>query len=187
MVCKTPSQQHHWWWMVGLLAGLLSVSCQLQASVPGALSGQLQADQRTDQTITTGQTLPISAHATVKDQKLELEVAQTKEQQAMGLMYRNSLPDNRGMLFPFAPPQRVSFWMKNVPISLDMIFLRQGKIVEIHTAPPCNTTPCPLYDSRALIDQVIELRGDRAAELGLQKGDQIQVEFLSDQASSAQE
>ena len=74
--------------------------------------------------------------------------------------------------------------MQNVPIDLDMIFLNQGKIVEIHTATPCRTNPCPLYDSGKPIDQVIELRGGRAAELGLQKGDIIQVVFISAQTLS---
>ncbi len=127
-----------------------------------------------------GQNLPISARATIGGQVIQLEVARTVEQQAMGLMYRKSLADDRGMLFPFNPPRPVNFWMKNVAINLDMIFLRDGQVQAIAAnVPPCREIPCPTYGPGATaIDQVIELRGGRASELGLKVGDRIAVEFL---------
>jgi hypothetical protein len=129
----------------------------------------------------TSQRLPITAEAIIKDQLVALEVAQTSQQQAIGLMGRNSLEDNQGMLFPFDPPRSVSFWMKNVLIDLDMIFLRKGKVFAIeHRVPPCQTTPCPTYGPKgATIDQVIELRGGRVAELGIEVGDRISIQSLS--------
>lgn len=128
-----------------------------------------------------GQALPISAKATIAGQPIALEVATTPQEQATGLMYRTSLADDRGMLFPFNPPQRVSFWMKNVAINLDMIFLRDGEVQAIEAnVPPCTTLPCPTYGPNGtLVDQVIELRGGRAAELGLKVGDQIDIQFLN--------
>lgn len=127
-----------------------------------------------------GQALPISAKATIAGKTIALEVAKTPQQQATGLMYRTSLADDRGMLFAFNPPQSVSFWMKNVAINLDMIFLRDGEVQAIEAnVPPCTTLPCPTYGpDGTLVDQVIELRGGRAAELGLKAGDQIAIEFL---------
>jgi uncharacterized membrane protein (UPF0127 family) len=128
-----------------------------------------------------GQQLPISAQATLPDgTKINLEVAKTPEQQMMGLMYRPALPDDRGMLFVFPNAQPVRFWMKNVPVSLDMVFLNQGIIKYIKTdAPPCESEPCPTYGpSGEDIDQVIELRAERATELNLQVGDRINIEFL---------
>ena len=126
-----------------------------------------------------GQMLPISARATIAGKVINLEVTRTPEQQALGLMYRTSLPDDRGMLFEFNPPQPVSFWMKNVKIPLDMIFLRQGVVRAIASqVPPCNTNPCPSYGPSTPIDQVIELRGGRASQLGLRVGDRITVQFL---------
>jgi hypothetical protein len=81
--------------------------------------------------------LPISAQATIPNgAKINLEVAKTPEQQAMGLMYRPALPDDRGMLFVFPSAQPVSFWMLNVPVSLDMVFLQDGVIKYIETAAP---------------------------------------------------
>ena len=126
-----------------------------------------------------GQNLPISAYITIAGRKLELEVARTQQQQAMGLMYRTSLADNRGMLFVFNSPQQTKFWMKNVRIPLDMIFLRNGKVQAIAASvPPCNTKNCPTYGPDSAIDRVIELRGGLAAELGLNVGDRVQIKFL---------
>jgi uncharacterized membrane protein (UPF0127 family) len=126
-----------------------------------------------------GQTLPISAKAIIAGKVIELEVASSPEQQAMGLMYRRSLADNRGMMFTFDPPQPVSFWMKNTLIPLDIIFLEGGKVKAISAdVPPCKSDPCPTYGPNVAVDRVIELRGGRAAELGLKPGDRVSIEFL---------
>ncbi len=125
------------------------------------------------------QSLPISAVATISKARINLEVASTPEQQETGLMQRTSLADDHGMLFPFQPARPVGFWMKNCLISLDMVFIRLGKVVAIAAnAPPCTSEPCTVYPSRVPIDQVIELRAGRADELGLKVGDPISVEFL---------
>ncbi len=124
-----------------------------------------------------GQLLPITATAEAKGTTFQLEVAQTPQQQALGLMFRSELPDDRGMLFPFGMPRRTSFWMKDVPVALDMVFLRNEKVVFIAAeAPPCASEPCPTYGpSTELVDQVVELRSGRAAEIGLQVGDMVTV------------
>jgi len=126
------------------------------------------------------QSLPVSAKAIVPNgAEIQLEVARTPQEQALGLMYRPALPDNRGMLFVFPSPQPVSFWMKDVPVPLDMVFLNHGVVEYIQAfAPPCPAQvgqPCPNYGPGTPIDQVIELRGGRAQELGLQLGDKVQV------------
>ena len=143
-----------------------------------------QTSSKMDQSMSTGQYLPVTAQAIVIGQTLELEVARTRKQREMGLMYRSSLPENRGMLFPLLFPRNISLWMKNVFIPLDMVFLRKGRIVRTLTAQPCSTAPCPFYRSDGVVDQIIELRGGKVAELGLQKGDRIQVEYLSAQPLS---
>ena len=128
---------------------------------------------------TSGQVLPVSARTRIADRPIELEVAKTAEQQDIGLMYRTSLPDDRGMLFEFQSARKVSFWMKNCKISLDMIFLRDGVVEAIkHSAPPCTANPCPTYKPDTAVDRVIELRGGRATELGVKVGDRIKIEFL---------
>ncbi|MBN3948893.1 MAG: DUF192 domain-containing protein [Nostoc sp.] len=126
-----------------------------------------------------GQTLPITAKAIVPNgTTIQLEVAQTPEQQEMGLMYRPALPDNRGMLFGFPSAQPVSFWMKNTPMPLDMVFLHKGVVKYIQAAaPPCANDPCPTYGPNTPIDKVIELRSGRAAELKLKVGDIVKIQL----------
>lgn len=170
----------------GIVLSLLLMSCA--SSVP-AEQGQerLLSQQSTSTSVVSssptnaGQMLPISAQAEIRGQRISLEVARTRQQQQMGLMYRTSLADNRGMLFPFDPPQPTSFWMKNTKIPLDMIFLRDGQVKAIvANVPPCKADPCPSYgpENTILIDQVIELRAGRAAELGLKVGDRVSIQFL---------
>jgi len=95
------------------------------------------------------------------------------------LMYRTSLADDRGMLFPFEPPQPVKFWMENTLIPLDMVFLQDGVVKAIApSVPPCTTAPCSTYGPGTPVNQVIELRGGRAAELGLKVGERVKIKFL---------
>lgn len=128
-----------------------------------------------------GQQLPITARAIINGTPIALEVAENPEQQQMGLMYRTYLAGDRGMLFPFKPAQITRFWMKNTKIPLDMLFLHRGKVVAIESnVPPCTQDPCPVYGpDRLWVDQVIELRAGRAAELQINVGDGIAVEFLT--------
>ena len=131
------------------------------------------------ESIEQGQMLPISATAEIAGETIQLEVAQTPTQQAIGLMFRESMADDRGMLFPFPIERRASFWMKNVPISLDMIFLNGDRIVGVeNNVPPCQSEPCPVYGPDVLVDGVLELRGGRAAELEIKTGDRIEIELL---------
>lgn len=126
------------------------------------------------------QKLPITAKTQISQEVIDLEVAQTPSQQALGLMFRKSLPDNRGMLFPFDRPRVAQFWMKNVEIPLDMIFLYKGEVKAIAAnVPPCFDDPCPIYGPDGLVDKVIELRGGRAEELNLKVGDRLLIEFLN--------
>jgi len=108
------------------------------------------------------------------DRAIGLEVAKTPQEQAIGLMFRTELPDDRGMLFPIEPARNVRFWMRNVQIELDMIFLREGIVQAIiPNVPPCFSETCPNYGPDVPVDGVIELKGGRAAQLGLKVGDRI--------------
>jgi uncharacterized protein len=122
------------------------------------------------------QVLPITATAIMANRLFELEVAQTPRQQEFGLMYRTFMPPNRGMLFPFKPAQPVKFWMKHCLMSLDMIFVRQGIVVAIAPkVPPCEKNPCPTYGPDEPVDQVIEVKSGRTAEIGLKVGSKIEI------------
>ncbi|MBE9038421.1 DUF192 domain-containing protein [aff. Roholtiella sp. LEGE 12411] len=167
-----------WPSLLSVLLGVLLISCSMPttAKPPTFTSGS-----QTPVLESLGQTLQISGKAIVPNgTTIELEVARTPAQQAKGLMYRPALPNNRGMLFLFPSAQSVSFWMKNVPVSLDMVFLNKGVVKYIQaSAPPCKSEPCPTYGPNTPIDTVIELRSGRAAELNLKVGDTIKIEFLN--------
>lgn len=167
-----------------MLGFSLSVTTALTACMPKPVSSSSEPPPTSLNEpfppVSLGQTLPISATTTIGGQAIQLEVARTRSEQAMGLMHRPSLPDDRGMLFAFNPPMVVGFWMKNVKINLDMVFLYRGQVQHIAAnVPPCQADPCPLYGPRVPIDQVIELRGGRAIELGVKVGDRITVKFLN--------
>jgi uncharacterized membrane protein (UPF0127 family) len=77
-------------------------------------------------------------------QTLEVELAETQEQQLKGLRFRRTLADNAGMVFFFLAPQRVSFWMKDASIPLSIAFIESdGKIVQIRNMQPYDETPVP--------------------------------------------
>ena len=116
--------------------------------------------------------VPLTITSSNGEHRFTVEVARTPEEQAQGLMNRNSVPPDRGMIFPYDPPAQVSFWMKNTLVPLDMIFIgADGKIGRI----AANTTPMSL-DPVASIDPVsavLEIAGGRAAELGIKQGDKV--------------
>lgn len=103
-----------------------------------------------------------------------VEVADTEATRERGLMYRKRLAADRGMFFDFkkVQPQGVSFWMRNCPVPLDMLFIgADGRIVSIaRNAAPESDTPIP---SGGPVLDVLELRGGRAAEIGAAPGDRI--------------
>ncbi len=155
---------------IALFCSLLLISC--------SSSDQSVAESETRSSESQGQKLPITAQVEISGEIIELEVTRTAEEQAMGLMYREKLAANRGMLFPLEPPRKPQFWMKNVEIPLDMIFLYEGEVRAIaQDVPPCTETPCPTYGPDTIIDQVIELRAGRAEELELEVGDSVTVEY----------
>lgn len=102
-----------------------------------------------------------------------VEVAQTDQQKSYGLMFREELADDKGMIFLFEKEEKRGFWMKNTLIFLDMIFVNEaGTVVKVHSmAQPHDTT---MISSDIPAKAVIEVRGGLAADLGINAGDRIQ-------------
>lgn len=107
-----------------------------------------------------------------------LEVADTEPVRAGGLMFREHLAPNEGMIFVFPEPGFYPFWMKNTLIPLDMIWLdAQGRIVSIaHSVPPCKADPCPSYPPDATASYVIEVVSGFSRQHTLKAGDVVKLE-----------
>ena len=115
--------------------------------------------------------MPLTIHSARGALHFSVEVARSLAQQQAGLMFRRTLADDRGMIFPYDPPQHVAFWMRNTLIPLDMVFIRaDGTIARIATAKPLDETPVLSGDT---VVAVLEIRGGRSAQLGIRAGDKV--------------
>ncbi|WP_273523512.1 DUF192 domain-containing protein [Rhodosalinus sediminis] len=114
--------------------------------------------------------------------RFRVEVADTPEARAQGLMFVEEMPRSEGMLFVYERPQRVSFWMKNTLIPLDMIFAdRAGVVRRVHAeAVPGDTTPIPGGDG---IFVVLEINGGLAERFGIAPGTELRHPSLGAQAA----
>ena len=104
--------------------------------------------------------------------KFNVEIAADEASREKGLMYRTTLPSDAGMLFEYPAPALVVFWMKNTPLSLDMIFItRDGRIHRIAE----NTEPLSerIIPSGGPVRAVLEVIGGTARKLGLAPGDRV--------------
>ena len=110
--------------------------------------------------------------------RITLEIAVTPEERARGLMYRDVLAPNAGMLFVFDSDDHYDFWMKDCFIALDLIWLDKiGAVVEIlPNAPPCKLDPCPSYRPSRPGRAVVELNGGAAKRHGLRPGSLLRFE-----------
>ena len=113
----------------------------------------------------------------LKGQKFTVELADTQEKQALGLMFRDHMPDDHGMVFLFPAEAMRGFWMKNTRIPLDIFYFDQDlKLVSVsENTPPCRSQRCPSYPSSGPAKYVLELNAGKAAELGVQVGDVLEL------------
>ena len=102
---------------------------------------------------------------------LTLEIVKTPKQSAIGLMHRESMPADHGMVFPIPKGQRANFWMKNTLIPLDIAYLSEDWVVlKIAQMQPLDLTGVPGPDGTRI---AVELNQNRYAECGVVVGDQI--------------
>ncbi|SFK58618.1 DUF192 domain-containing protein [Shimia haliotis] len=104
--------------------------------------------------------------------RFTVEVADTDEERARGLMHRESMPMSAGMLFIYERPERASFWMRNTLIPLDILFAdHTGVVRHIHPeAVPLDETPIPGGDG---IKYVLEINGGLAEAMGISVGSEL--------------
>lgn len=107
----------------------------------------------------------------------QVEIADDDAERSRGLMYRPPLADDRGMLFQFPEAAERTFWMRNTPSSLDIIYVSpDGEIISIaRNTTPNSDAPIP---SNGAASGVIELRAGRAAEISADPGDEVRHPFF---------
>lgn len=109
-------------------------------------------------------------------ERFDVEIAATPDEQARGLMFRDELPADGGMLFIYDQEAPRSFWMKNTRIPLDILFFDgERRLVNWHTAEPCRADPCRGYSSEGPAQYVLELNAGTAAGLELRPGAKLQM------------
>lgn len=116
--------------------------------------------------------IPLTITGAKGEQRIAVEVAESDEEQARGLMFRTEMGADEGMLFPRDPPDIASFWMKNTPLPLDIIFIGTNRKV-LNVA--ANTVPYSLasVSAEGMTAAVLELNAGRAAQLGIGPGTRV--------------
>lgn len=105
---------------------------------------------------------------------IDVEVAESTEEREIGLMDRESLPSDEGMLFVFFRPTDDGFWMKNTLIPLSIAFIDEdAKIVEILDMEPCREEQCEIYEPGVEYSAALEVNQGAFEEWGVQVGDRI--------------
>jgi len=112
---------------------------------------------------------------------VNLDIKDTPEERTLGLMFREYLDEKDAMLFIFEHPSEYSFWMKNMQISIDMIFLNENKeIVTIHeNVTPCITEECELYLPTSPIIYVIETKAGFSDTHNLEPGQKVTLDIFT--------
>ncbi|UJW73576.1 DUF192 domain-containing protein [Rhizobium sp. SL42] len=114
--------------------------------------------------------------------EFDVEWAISMEQRARGLMQREHLAEDAGMLFDFGESRMVTMWMANTPLSLDMLFINEtGRIVRVAE----RTTPFSeaIVGSGEPVRYVLEIRGGRAGQLGIAAGSRMRLPLAVPQRS----
>ena len=154
-----------------LLLSLMSVTA-LVACAPQDSGAATSTQAPAAHPVSGLRVVPLTVEAGGTAHRFRVEVAESAEAQARGLMFRTEMGADEGMIFPYAAPQQLSFWMRNTVLPLDLIFIGADKRV-INVA--ANAAP---YSEQQLLSDgpaiaVLELNGGRAAQLGIGPGAKV--------------
>jgi hypothetical protein len=111
----------------------------------------------------------------------QVEYVADPDSRREGLMGRTVLPVGTGMLFDFPEGTRPAIWMRNMLISLDLVYIDQsGEIVQIfRQVPPCKAMPCEIYHANEPVRFVLEVPAGTADSLSLEVGQALALDALS--------
>ena len=152
--------------MRNLLLPLLLLACSPQAAEQSPAAA---AQQPSVHPVSGLQVIPLTITSLGKTHAFRVELARTPQEQSRGLMFRTEMGANEGMLFPYDPPQVLSFWMKNTVLSLDLIFIGPDRRV-INVAANAVPYSEATIRSDAPGIAVLELNAGRARELNIVAG-----------------
>lgn len=111
-------------------------------------------------------------------ERFVVEIADEQKEREIGLMFRDDLPQDQGMLFDFGTDRMVTMWMRNTPLSLDMVFIdRSGTIV--HVAPDTTPFSTDIISSRRPVRYVLELNAGIAAAKRIRAGDKVKHPLIT--------
>jgi uncharacterized protein len=165
-----------WFWNLILFAINVFGFILLSWIIAGFVMSQVDKPKSAEEEITVREVFDYKiAMACFSDNCIEVEIADTKEKQRQGLMFRNEVSSNSGMLFLFENEGVHSFWMKNVDVSLDIIFLDSSfKVVHIANAVLCSDE-CVLYEYNS--KYVIEVKEGFARDNNINVGDYVRIDL----------
>ncbi len=116
-------------------------------------------------------TLTLSSADATKTVDVTVEIADTPKEREKGLMYRENLDQDHGMLFAFKEPQMLSFWMRNTKIPLEIMFFdERGRFINAYEMQPCTQEPCPTYDSEEVAQYALEVSKNFRVDHGIGVG-----------------
>lgn len=117
---------------------------------------------------------------TIHDTTFKVDVSETPQSRSKGLSGRERLSEDEGMLFVFTAPTIRSFWMKDMLIPIDIIWINENKIIGFHEdvqpEPGVSLTKLTRYTSQDIADQVLEVQAGTVKRLGIIVGDGVLVE-----------
>lgn len=163
--------------VVAVVLMILSISCAAPSSPGNAPAAASPAE--TPAGTTAQNAAPSGPRVVFPDgHVVHVEIAADDELRAQGLMYRDHLPPDRGMLFVFPEDGEYPFWMRNTMIPLDMIWIDANHRVAAvkFQVPPCKVENCPSYAPNATARYVLEVAGGVAQQHGLKPGDPLRFE-----------
>ncbi|MDY6789378.1 MAG: DUF192 domain-containing protein [Candidatus Nanohaloarchaea archaeon] len=126
--------------------------------------------------LSAGCTAAEKPYVEVGSKKVEVEVADNSSERLRGLMNRDDLSINTGMLFVYGDEDFRSFWMKNMSFPIDIIYLDSHRtVVDIkHSIPPCSSDPCPSYKSDRPARYVLEVNSGFSSANNVSSGDRVE-------------
>ena len=166
-----------------IAAGALPGCVTTQTSTPNNMSSMSTAASGRAVTNSSASnsslTAPTHYVVTVGNTTVYAEAANTPAEREAGLMNRTALNQDAGMLFVFPAEQIQSFWMKNMRIPLDIVFITPDmRVLEIYqSVPPCTGDPCALYTSSAPIKYALEVNAGFSARNGITSGAAVLITF----------